>query len=133
LVTLSKSIKRVMAVLKDPQVAIMVAVAIPAQMSLSETKDLALGLDAISIPIGQLLINNVIPVTAAESCFFCRERRVQQLEYVEKFRQSFQSRAPLLLGPQMAGEVRGREKLREFWSSLQRAVERPKARGKGEA
>ena len=131
LISLSKSIKRVMGVLKDSKLAELIAVAIPEQMSLAETADLTASLDTLGIPFGHIVINNVVPVTAA-NCTFCGERRERQLQYVDQFEKAFQSKAVLLVAPQMPSEVRGAPKLHEFWTGLSEIV-RSKARGKVEA
>ena len=132
LVHLSKSIKRVVSALKDSQISEMIAVAIPTQMSLAETQDLSASLNSMSIPLGRLVINNVVPAQAAARCGFCGERRAEQLGYVHEFQKSFQNPS-LVLSPQMTSEVHGAQKLREFWAQLYRVVDRSRARGKGEA
>ena len=75
LISLSKSIKRVMGVLKDSKMAELIAVAIPEQMSLAETGDLVDSLATMEIPLRHVLINNILPEEAAAGCTFCGERR----------------------------------------------------------
>ncbi len=79
LVALSKSIKRVLALLKDPELCEFVAVAIPETMSLEETVDLAKALEELKVPLRKLLINGVVSEEAAKQCRFCRARRKAQL------------------------------------------------------
>ena len=61
LVALSKSIKRVVALLTDTERCEFVGVAIPERMSLEETIDLAKALDKLEVPMEKLLINGVGP------------------------------------------------------------------------
>src|SRR5262244_2887875 len=68
LVALSKSIKKVIALLTDPERCEFVGVAIPERMSLEETIDLAKSLERLKVPMDKLLINGVVPVN---DCKFC--------------------------------------------------------------
>lgn len=65
LVALSKSIKRVVALLSDAESCEFVAVAIPERMSLEETVDLAKALEKLRVPPRKLLLNGMVPETAA--------------------------------------------------------------------
>src|SRR5215510_11429010 len=80
LVALSKSIKRVLALLTDPELCEFVGVAIPERMSLEETVDLAKSLEGLKVPFKTLVINGVVPEDAAKECRFCKARRKGQLE-----------------------------------------------------
>jgi arsenite-transporting ATPase len=132
LVSLSRSIKRVLGVLKNNESTEVIGVAIPEQMSLAETIDMAVSLRAMSISFAHVVINNVIPEAAAERCAFCADRRSRQMRYVGEFRKAFQANARILISPQLPGEVSGVPRLQEFWAAVGELV-RPKARGKGEA
>lgn len=108
LVALSKSIKRVVALLTDPERCEFVGVAIPERMSLEETIDLAKALDRLEVPMKKLLINGLIPQTAAEKCEFCKSRRKMQDQVVGEFRRSFKGRSiELFSAQQQPHEITG--------------------------
>jgi arsenite-transporting ATPase len=75
LVALSKSIKRVLALLTDQELCEFVGVAIPERMSLEETIDLAKSLEKLQVPLRKLLINGVVSADAAKHCRVCKARR----------------------------------------------------------
>jgi anion-transporting ArsA/GET3 family ATPase len=89
LVALSKSIKKVIALLTDPERCEFVGVAIPERMSLEETSDLAKSLEKLKVPLNKLLINGLVPENA---CRFCRSRRKMQEEVVAEFQKKFRRR-----------------------------------------
>ncbi len=120
LVALSKSIKRVAALLSDAEGCEFVGVAIPERMSLEETARLAGRLEALHVPLGRLVVNNVLTDEAARGCDFCAARRRSQTPVVEEFGRRLPG-VEMFLAPQQAGEVRGRETLRahfEGWRSV---------------
>lgn len=121
LVALSKSIKRVLALLTDPEVCEFVGVAIPERMSLEETIDLAQSLERLKIPMQRLLINGLVP---EDKCEFCRGRRRQQLSIINKFRMCFRSQ--LFVAPQQPGAVQGPKSLVHHFASW-RPVQDPVA------
>src|ERR1044072_6811498 len=105
LVALSKSIKKVIALLTDAERCEFVAVAIPERMSLEETIDLAKSLEKLNVPLRKLLINGVAP---ENTCRFCRARRKMQEEVIAEFRKKFRRRAvELFIAPQQPHEIRG--------------------------
>jgi len=121
LVALSKSIKRVAALLTDPSASEFVGVAIPERMSLAETARLAESLERLRVPMRRLVVNNVVPAEAAEGCDFCAARRRAQARVVEEFRRALDPGVRLYLAPQRPEEVRGSEGLREHfegWRAL---------------
>lgn len=108
LVALSKSIKRVLALLTDPELCEFVGVAIPERMSLEETIDLAQSLKRLKVPFKQLVINGIVPEDAARQCKFCKARRKGQLEVANEFQQKFRRRSiKLFLAPQQPHEING--------------------------
>jgi arsenite-transporting ATPase len=108
LVALSKRIKRVLALLTDPELCEFVAVAIPERMSLEETIDLAKSLDQLKVPLTKLLINGVVSEEAARGCRFCKARRKGQMEVVKEFEKKFRRRSiEILIAPQQPHEIRG--------------------------
>lgn len=119
LVALSKSIKRVAALLTDADNCEFVGVAIPERMSLEETARLAARLEALRVPIGRLVVNNVLPEEAARACDFCAARRRSQAPVVEEFNRRLPGVA-LFLAPERPGEVRGRKSLLEHFRGWQK-------------
>jgi arsenite-transporting ATPase len=122
LVALSKSIKRVIALLTDAGECEFIGVAIAERMSLEESLRLTRSLLRLKVPMQQMLINNVVPVRAASKCGFCAARLLGQHRVIEDFRKGFSS-TELIIAPQQPREVRGRERLREHIGSWQVLVE----------
>src|SRR5215510_929853 len=115
LVAMSKSIKKVIALLTDPERCEFVGVAIPERMSLEETVDLAKSLEKMKVPLGRLLINGVVP---ANDCKFCQSRRKMQEEVMAEFQGRFRRRAvELFVAPQQPHEIQGVRDLREHFNS----------------
>jgi arsenite/tail-anchored protein-transporting ATPase len=119
LVALSKSIKRVAALLADAQSCEFVGVAIPERMSLEETVRLAASLERLKVPMRRLVVNNVLTDEAARACDFCAARRRGQTPAVEEFQQRLGG-VRVFLAPQQPGEVRGRESLNTHFKSWRR-------------
>ena len=119
LVVLSKSIKRVLALLTDPETCEFVGVAIPERMSLEETIDLAKALDKLKVPLRKLIINGIVSEDAAKQCRFCKARRKAQLAVVEEFKTRFAPRAiELLTAPQQPNEITGAAALENHLESF---------------
>jgi arsenite-transporting ATPase len=119
LVALSKSIKRVAALLADAKNCEFVGVAIPERMSLEETLRLAASLERLRVPVRRLVVNNVLTEEAARACDFCAARRRGQARVVEEFKQRLGG-VRVFLAPQQPGEVRGRESLNTHFKSWRR-------------
>ena len=108
LVALSKSIKKVLALLTDSERCEFVGVAIPERMSLEETDDLAKSLEKLKVPLSKLLINGVVPEEAAAGCKFCKSRRTRQNEVIDELRSRFRTRGvEMFVAPQQPREIRG--------------------------
>jgi anion-transporting ArsA/GET3 family ATPase len=120
LVALSKSIKRVAALLADAEHCEFVGVAIPERMSLEETVRLAARLEHLRVPMRRLVVNNVLAEEAARACDFCAARRRSQTPVVKKFGDKLPG-VELFLAPERPGEVRGRESLLEHFRGWRRA------------
>jgi arsenite-transporting ATPase len=123
LVALSKSIKRVAAMLTDPRECEFVGVAIPERMSLEETGRLAASLERLSVPMRRLLVNGVVGERAAEGCGFCAARRRSQSEVLGEFRARLGPGVEVFIAPQHAEEVRGPERLRKHFESWRREAD----------
>lgn len=119
LVALSKSIKRVLALLTDQEMCEFVGVAIPERMSLEETIDLVKSLEKLKVPMRKLLINGVVSEDAARQCRFCKARRKGQLEVANEFKTKFQRRSiDLFIAPQQPHEITGPAALLNHFASL---------------
>ncbi|HXQ69479.1 MAG TPA: ArsA family ATPase [Pyrinomonadaceae bacterium] len=119
LVALSKSIKRVLALLTDQDQCEFVAVAIPERMSLEETIDLTKSLDKLKVPLRRLLINGVVSEDAAKQCRFCKARRKGQLEVAEEFCKKFRRRSiEIVFAPQQPHEITGASALKNHFASF---------------
>lgn len=127
LIGLSKSIKRVIALLTDKSACEFVGVAIPEQMSLAETVRLSGKLKRLKVPMSRLLINNAIPAEAARECDFCSARCRAQSKIIEAFRQELEPATKLLIAPQHLREIRGRAQLQAHFAQWQ-AIEHKRAR-----
>jgi arsenite-transporting ATPase len=117
LVALSKSIKRVAALMSDASACEFAGVAIPERMSLEETIRLASGLERLKVPMRSLLVNNVVTREAARACDFCAARRRGQLRVLEEFRRDFSEGVEIYTAPQHASEVQGRASLEAHFES----------------
>ena len=112
LIALSKSIKKVLALLTNAEQCEFVGVAIPERMSLEETIDLAKSLASLEVPLKRLLINGVVPETG---CSFCKTRRKMQDEVIEEFRRRLRG-VELYVATQQPHEITGAEDLKEHFS-----------------
>ncbi|HEV7890370.1 MAG TPA: ArsA family ATPase, partial [Pyrinomonadaceae bacterium] len=117
LVALSKSIKRVAALMSDAAACEFAGVAIPERMSLEETLRLAESLKRLKVPMRSLLVNNVVTREAAGGCDFCAARRRAQRRVIEEFRRAFPEGVEIYTAPQHAAEVRGRASLEAHFGS----------------
>jgi len=118
LVALSKSIKKVIALLTDPERCEVVGVAIPERMSLEETVDLAKSLERLKMPMDKLLINGVVPVN---DCKFCASRRKMQEQVIKEFQTKFRRRAvEIFVAPQQPHEITGAKDLSEHFNATKK-------------
>ncbi|HET6974647.1 MAG TPA: ArsA family ATPase [Pyrinomonadaceae bacterium] len=118
LVAMSKSIKKVIALLTDPERCEFVGVAIPERMSLEETIDLAKSLEKLKVPMSKLLINGVVPVN---DCKFCQSRRKMQEQVMKEFQTKFRRRSvEIFVAPQQPHEIRSSKNLRGHFSAWEK-------------
>ena len=120
LVALSKSIKRVLALLTDERLCEFVGVAIPERMSLEETIDLAASLNKLEIPMRRLLVNGIVPEEAISACAFCKTRHEFQKVVLKSFRQKLGKSIELFVAPQHETDIRGSELLLQHFNSWRR-------------
>jgi arsenite/tail-anchored protein-transporting ATPase len=123
LVSLSKSIKRVLALLADPEACEFVGIAIPERMSLEETVDLSSSLEGLQIPLQRLLINGLVPEEVIRACDFCRGRRRQQVAVVNDFQRRLET--SLFVAPQQPTAVRGAQDLLNHFASWKSLSDTP--------
>ena len=119
LIALSKSIKRVIALLTDVSLCEFIGVAIPERMSLEETAALAASLKKLKVPMRRLLINGLVPEEAASTCDFCDTRRRAQVSVIEEFRDRFARSIELFVAPQQPHEIHGAKDLLEHFAHWQ--------------
>jgi arsenite-transporting ATPase len=119
LIALSKSIKRVIALLTDPEACEFVGISIPERMSLEETVRLSHALERLNVPMRRILINNVVPSGAAAACDFCDARQNSQARVIKDFQQLLGKACSLFIAPEQPHEVRGAEQLREHFANWQ--------------
>jgi arsenite-transporting ATPase len=117
LIKMSRNVKRVIAILTNPEDSEFIAVAIPERMSLTETTRLVAGIENLHVSFKYVVVNNVIPEIASNSCAFCRGRGTSQRRLIGSFRRSFMSEATVLIAPQHSHEIRGPQRLIEYLSS----------------
>jgi anion-transporting ArsA/GET3 family ATPase len=90
-------------------------------MSLEETIRLTKTLARLKVPVSSILINNVVPVAAAEACDFCATRRAAQSEIIKAFRTRLKTIRNLWIAPQQPSEIRRTQSLREHFASWRAA------------
>jgi arsenite-transporting ATPase len=113
LVSLSRSLKRFRALLRDPDRAALYAVGIPTRMALDETQDLVAACARLEVDVPVLFLNLA---TAPSDCAFCRAR-VEQEEEVERGYERAFPRVRLAKVLRMS-EPRGLGRLRELGDAL---------------
>ena len=120
LVSLSRSIKAIQALMTSTDQCEFIAVAIPELMSVEETIDLTKSLRKLNIPMSRLLVNNLVPEAAACDCSFCRSRFELQNSVLKEFVQHFAPQTSIFVAPQQPNEVRGAESLLKHFQSWSR-------------
>jgi len=111
LLDLSRLIKRMSALLQDPQSCRFVPVMLAEELSLNETLDLVAELEQQKVPLHEIVVNKLLSPGSCPAC--CRERD-QQLGVLEKITETF-SLNTLIGIPRYAEEVRGGASLERFW------------------
>ena len=120
LVAMSKSIKRVLRLLRDPSHSEFVGVAIPERMSLFETVDLAAAVKRLQVSFTRVLINGVVPSEVAAECSFCSSRRKSQQSVIGTFKKRLSKTVELFVCPQREREITGRDLLLKHFRSWKR-------------
>ncbi len=113
LVTMSKNLKRLRELLRNPARAALYAVSIPTDMAWEETRDLVGACERIGICVPGLFLNLVTPPSDCALCsaLYRRESRVRQ-----KFQQGLSGKDVIVI--YRRGEMRGLRALRELGKAL---------------
>ena len=86
LVEMKKTVNRIESLLRNGKACEFIAVTIPEDMAIQETRKLVDTLGKYEIKVRQLIINNVL---GSGDCAFCKERRKEQLRYIDKIKKIF--------------------------------------------
>jgi arsenite-transporting ATPase len=122
LVSLSKTIKHTLSLLRDASKTEFVGVAMPDRMSLEETDKLYGQLRRLHVPVHRMLVNNVIPAQPAGGCGFCTAKRREQDEILRAYRDRFED-LNIFVAPQQPRPVWGPDSLRSHFSNWRRQDE----------
>jgi anion-transporting ArsA/GET3 family ATPase len=119
---MSKQLRTLEALLRDPERTAFVAVTRPAALPRLETERLLRELDALGIPVAGLLANAVTP----PGCARCRRAATHEETHLRALARRFLTRAgrPMILAPMVAPEPRRVRGLRDWgnaWRRLDRA------------
>jgi arsenite-transporting ATPase len=117
---LAASVERLALLLSDSRCCRFVPVLLAETLSTRETRRLVDSLEALGIPVGDMLVNRLVP--AAADCPVCRELHAQQGAELGRIGQAFAA-YPLWGIPLLEAEVRGAEPLFAFWNGLRRLDE----------
>ena len=88
LIALSKRLKMLRKLLRDPSRASLCAVAIPTELSLAETHDLLLGCERMALSVQRLFVNQCTP---PGPCALCHSLHTRESHVVAKLRSNFQN------------------------------------------
>jgi arsenite/tail-anchored protein-transporting ATPase len=118
LVDLSKQLRTLEALLRDPARTAFVAVTRPADLPRRETARLLDQLDAMGIPVAGLLVNAITP----PGCARCRRAAAREEKHVRALARRFLTGAerPMILAPMIAPEPRGVRALRDWGRTWRR-------------
>lgn len=112
LVEMSKNLKKLRQLLKDPAGSALYAVSIPTLMAFEETRDLLAACGRLEIAVPGLFINLVTP---ASDCGLCSALNRREALICERFKRSFHGRITQVY---RHGEIRGLHALRQLGEAL---------------
>ena len=114
LLEMKKTVKKVRALLQNPEKTEFVVVTIAEKMGVSETEDLINSLEQMRIPSKHIIINNIFP---PEESDFARMRRKTQERYIHEIKEKFSSRiiTEVVLQPR---EIQGIDSLQKLGRQL---------------
>jgi arsenite-transporting ATPase len=113
LVGISRNLKKLRELLRNPAASMLYAVSIPARMALEETKDLVAACRRLDIAVPLVFLNLMTP---PGDCRLCSSLRQRELLAVEDFRQAFPDKQQTLVYRQP--EIAGLEQLEKFGRGL---------------
>ena len=113
LVRISRNLKKLRGLLRNPARSVLYAVSIPTQMALEETKDLVAACNRMGVAVPAVFLNLMTP---PGDCRLCSSLRRRELLVVEGFRQMFPEKQQTLVYRQP--EIAGLERLEEFGRCL---------------
>jgi arsenite/tail-anchored protein-transporting ATPase len=94
LIGLSRSLKRLRLMLRDPSGTVLYAVSIPTEMAFEESKDLLAACERMEISVPVIFLNQATP---ASRCPLCSSLSSDESEVREKYRQAFKGRHQTLV------------------------------------
>jgi arsenite-transporting ATPase len=113
LVRISRNLKKLRGLLRNPARSLLYAVSIPTQMALEETKDLVAACGRMGMAVPSVFLNLMTP---PGDCRLCSSLQRRELLVVEGFRQMFPEKQQTLVYRQP--EIAGLERLEEFGQCL---------------
>jgi arsenite-transporting ATPase len=113
LVGISRNLKKLRELLRNPAASVLYAVSIPTRMALEETRDLVAGCERMGIAIPLVFLNLMTPPC---DCHLCSRLRRRELLVAEGFRQVFPKKQHTLVYRQP--EIAGLERLEKFGRRL---------------
>ena len=113
LVAISRNLKKLRELLRDPAKSVLYAVSIPTRMALEETGDLLAACDLLGMAVPLVFLNLMTP---PGDCRFCATLRRRELAVAESFRRMFPEKQQPLVYRQPA--LAGPERLDQFGQRL---------------
>jgi arsenite/tail-anchored protein-transporting ATPase len=117
LIGISRNLKRLRVMLRDPGGAALYAVSILTEMAFEETRDLLAACERMGIRVPALFLNQATPPS---QCSFCSTLCVEESRVRENYRQAFTGRHQTLV--YRCGELSGIERLGELGEALYQTV-----------
>jgi arsenite-transporting ATPase len=113
MVGISRNLKKLRELLRNPAASVLYAVSIPTQMALEETKDLVAACDRMGMAVPLVFLNLMTP---PGDCSLCSSLRRRESLVVEGFRRTFPEKRQMLVYRQP--EIAGLERLEKFGRRL---------------
>ena len=114
---MKRALKKVLALLRDPDRCEFVAVTVPEAMIIAETRRLVEELARLKIPVRRLVVNHVVS-SAHGACPFCHERWMEQRGLLQECERSFPHLTIFRL-LERPHQVKGLQRLRELQFPIQ--------------
>lgn len=114
LLDMKKTVKKVRALLQDPDKTEFVVVTIAEKMGVAETEDLIASLNQMHIPSKHIIINNIFPKIESD---FTEMRRKTQQKYIQEIKQKFATYTVTEVGLQQC-EIQGIDSLKNLAGQL---------------